>query len=84
MSNMDSPDIQEQTTLVVLPGKNDHDHIKSADLEKKTNEPISAPSIVTIRVTEYDDPALEGDTLVEDPTTAPISDAKSTFNEKGT
>ena len=82
LPNMDSPDIQEQSTLVILPLKSDHDQIESADLEGKTNEIIAAPTIITVSVTECDDPALEGDTLVEDPTNSPISDAKSTFNGK--
>lgn len=83
MPDMDSPGIQGQNTSVVLPLKSDHEQIKFADLEEKTDELITAPTIVTIKVTECDDPALEGDSLVEDSTRTPIPDAKSAFNEKG-
>lgn len=82
MPNMDSSDIQERSPPVILPLKSDHDQIR--DLEKMTDELIAATTKVTVRVTACDDPALEGDTLVEDLTTAPVSDAKSTFNGKGT
>lgn len=84
MPNMDSTDIQEQSTLVILPLRNDHDQIESADLEEKNDKPVAIPTTIKIRVTECDDQFLEGDTLVEDLTPAPISDAKSTFNGKGT
>ena len=82
VSDMDSPDIPEQSTLVILRLQSDYDQTKAADLKEKTDNPIAAPAIVTISVTECDDPALERDTLIEDPTNAPILDAKSTFNGK--
>ena len=81
---MDSQNVQEQSTLVILPLKSEYGQIKSAVLEEKTDEPITTSTGVTISVIECDDSALEGDTLVEGETTTPISDPESNFNGKGT